>query len=47
MVLPPELSGNLTSSHIISEGGGTGEGNDDFGLMKYLCSYFEGIFNMP
>jgi hypothetical protein len=23
-----------------------GEGSDEFGLTKYLCSYFEGIFNM-
>jgi hypothetical protein len=30
-----------------SNAGGTGEGNDEFGLTKYLCSYFEGIFNMP
>jgi hypothetical protein len=22
-----------------------GEGNGEFGLTKYLCSYFEGIFN--
>jgi hypothetical protein len=25
----------------------TGEGNDEIGLAKYLCSHFEGIFNMP
>jgi hypothetical protein len=22
-----------------------GDGNDELGLMKYLCSYFKGIFN--
>jgi hypothetical protein len=26
---------------------GTGKGNDEFILMKYLCSYFKEICNMP
>jgi hypothetical protein len=30
-----------------SKAGGTGERNYEFGLMKYVSSYFEGIFNMP
>jgi hypothetical protein len=29
-----------------SKAGGTGEGNDTFGLMKYLCLYLKGLFNM-
>jgi hypothetical protein len=29
-----------------SETGGPGEQNE-FSITKYLCSYFEGIFNMP
>jgi hypothetical protein len=31
----------------ISKAEVTGEGKYDFALAKYLCSYFEGIFNMP
>jgi hypothetical protein len=30
-----------------SKAGLTGEGNYEFGLPKYLCSYFEEFFNMP
>jgi hypothetical protein len=33
----------LSSSYA----GGTGEGHEKIGLMKYLRSYFEGFFNMP
>jgi hypothetical protein len=38
-VLPTESS--------TSKLGELGEGNYKFGLTKYLCSYFEGIFNIP
>jgi hypothetical protein len=30
-----------------NKAGGTGEGNDKFGLSKYLCSYYAGFLNMP
>jgi hypothetical protein len=30
-----------------SKAEGTGEGNYELGLTKYLCSYFEGLFNTP
>jgi hypothetical protein len=43
---PPELSGNPTSSHLVAKQEDLGEENDEFGLMEYLCAYFEGIFNM-
>jgi hypothetical protein len=39
MIHPAESSCCIT--------GGTSEGNYEFGLAKYLCLYFEGIFNMP
>jgi hypothetical protein len=29
----------------LSKAEGTGEGNDEFGHKKYLCSYFEGLYN--
>jgi hypothetical protein len=29
-----------------SKAGGTGEGNYEFCLAKYVCSYLEGLFNM-
>jgi hypothetical protein len=29
-----------------SKAGGTGEENYEFGFTSYLCSYFEGFFNM-
>jgi hypothetical protein len=29
-----------------NKAGGTGEGNYEFGLLKYHCSYFERFFNM-
>jgi hypothetical protein len=31
----------------LPEAGGTGEGNDEFGLVKYFYSYLQVIFNMP
>jgi hypothetical protein len=39
-----ELSDNPTSSHLVAKQEEVGEWNDEFGLAKYLCSYFEGIF---
>jgi hypothetical protein len=38
LIRPPGLSGST-----ISKAGGTGEGNREFGLMKYLYSHFEAI----
>jgi hypothetical protein len=40
LAIPPAASSSGKS-------GGPGEGNLEFGLTKSLCSYFEGIFNMP
>jgi hypothetical protein len=37
----PEQS-NLVAKHME-----LGEENNEFGLTKYLWSYFEGFFNMP
>jgi hypothetical protein len=42
LIRPPELSGNPTSSHLVGKQEEFGEGNDEFGLTKFLCSYFEG-----
>jgi hypothetical protein len=48
LIHPPELSGNPTSSHLVSKQDELGEVNgDEFGLTKYLFSYLKGIFNMP
>jgi hypothetical protein len=44
---PPELSGYPTSSHLVAKQEELGEGSNEFGLTKYLCSYFEGTLNMP
>jgi hypothetical protein len=41
----PELSGNPTSSHLAANRRNC-EINDEFGLTKYLCSFFERFFNM-
>jgi hypothetical protein len=38
IILPAEISSSKSE--------GTGKGNDEFGLTNYLCSYFEGIFNI-
>jgi hypothetical protein len=46
LIRPPELSGNHTSSYPVANQQKLGEGNE-YGLTNYLCSYFEGIFNMP
>jgi hypothetical protein len=46
LILTPELSGNPTSSHLVTQQEKLTERNDESGLMKYLCSYFLGIFNM-
>jgi hypothetical protein len=37
----------LPSESSSSKTGGTGEGNFELCLAKYLCSYFEGVFIMP
>jgi hypothetical protein len=37
----------LPAESISSKVWKTGEENDELGILKYLCSYFEGIFNMP
>jgi hypothetical protein len=36
----------LPAESYSSKAGGTSKGNDEFGLIKYLCSYFEVFFNM-
>jgi hypothetical protein len=36
-----------TSSHLVARQEELGEGSYEFGLTKYLCACFEGIFNMP
>jgi hypothetical protein len=46
LIRPPELSGNYISSHPVPKQEELGEENCEFCLMKYLCSYLEGIFNM-
>jgi hypothetical protein len=47
MISTEENSGFFRQASLaILPGEGTEEGNDDFGLMKYLCSHFEGFFNM-
>jgi hypothetical protein len=43
----PELSGNPTSSNLVAKQEKLDEGDDKFGLTKYLCSYLEGFFNIP
>jgi hypothetical protein len=43
MILPPELSGKPTSSHLVASRR-KGEGNDKFGLVKYFWSYLQVIF---
>jgi hypothetical protein len=46
MIPSPELFGNLTSSHAVAKQEELAK-NDEFGLPKNLCTYFEGIFDMP
>jgi hypothetical protein len=46
LIRPPELSGNPTGIHLAAKQK-LGQGNYEFGLTKYFCSYFEEIFNMP
>jgi hypothetical protein len=40
------LCQSYQQSHPVAKHEELGEGNDEFGLTKYLCSYFEGIFNV-
>jgi hypothetical protein len=47
LIRPPELSSNPSSSYLVANQKDLGEGNDELGLIKYLCSYFEAIFYMP
>jgi hypothetical protein len=47
LIRPPELSCNPSSSYIVANQKDLGEGNDELGLIKYLCSHFETIFYMP
>jgi hypothetical protein len=46
LIHPPQLSGNPRSSHIVANQGELGKGDDEFGLWKYLCSYFKVIFTL-
>jgi hypothetical protein len=47
LIRPLELSGNSIRAETSStKPGVTGEGNDAFGITKYLCSYFEDLFDM-
>jgi hypothetical protein len=43
LIRTPELSGNPTSKIIWKQAGGMDEGNDEFGLAKYFCSYLQAI----
>jgi hypothetical protein len=43
LIRPPELCGNYQESSS-SKARETGEGNDEFVLTKYHCSYFTIIF---
>jgi hypothetical protein len=45
LIRPPELW-KVYQEPSRSKAGGTGEGNNEFGLMEYLCSYVEGVFNV-
>jgi hypothetical protein len=36
MIRPPELSSNLSSSHVVAEEEKVGEGNDEFGLRSFF-----------
>jgi hypothetical protein len=47
MICPSEFSGNPTSGHLVAKQEELGEGNDKFGLTKYLRSHFKRIFNIP
>jgi hypothetical protein len=47
VIRSPELCGSPTNSHLGAKEEGRSEVNDDFGLPKYLFSYFEGNFNIP
>jgi hypothetical protein len=44
LICPPELYGNPNSSHLVANHEELREENYEFVFMKYLCSYFEGIF---
>jgi hypothetical protein len=46
LIDPPQLSGSRTSSYLVAKWEELSEGNDEFVLRKYLCSSFEGIFDM-
>jgi hypothetical protein len=40
LIRPQELSGNPTSRHLVEMQDKLCEGNHEFGLTKYVCSYF-------
>jgi hypothetical protein len=47
LIRSPELSGDPAVRLISSKAVGIGEEHYECDFTKYLCSYFEGIFNMP
>jgi hypothetical protein len=55
MISPAESSSFVHQSSLAflpaesssSKAGRTEERNYEFGLTKHICSYFEGVFNMP
>jgi hypothetical protein len=46
LIHPPELSENPTSSHLVVNQEELGKENYEFGLTKYLSSYFKVICYM-
>jgi hypothetical protein len=42
-----EFSGDLISTHLLANQEELVKKNDEFGLMKWLCSYIDRIFSMP
>jgi hypothetical protein len=50
LIRPPELCGNPTSSHLVSNEEELGEGNYEFGLTKYFClevTYLHAVKSYP
>jgi hypothetical protein len=47
LILLRDFSDNSTSSHLVTKKEELGKGNNEFYLAKCLCSFFEGIFNIP
>jgi hypothetical protein len=42
-ICPAQLCGNPTSCHLAATQEELGDENDEFGLTKYICKYFEGL----